>query len=75
MREVRTMGAVNWVGLGTLYAKEVRRFMKVGLQTIIAPTLTSLLFLAIFALALSRAVTEIAGVPPVCRLSSSWRPA
>ncbi len=63
MREVRTMGAVNWVGLGTLYTKEVRRFMKVGLQTVIAPTMTSLLFLAVFSLALGRAVSEIAGVP------------
>ena len=48
----RRLGAVNWLGLWELYLKEVRRFIKVWLQTIAAPVVTSLLFLAIFALAL-----------------------
>ena len=47
----RDMGPVNWLGLWTLYIREVRRFTKVWLQTIAAPVMTSLLFLAIFALA------------------------
>lgn len=59
---IRPMGMVNWVGLATLYGKEVRRFLKVGLQTVVAPTIASLLFLAIFALALGRAVNELGGV-------------
>ncbi len=59
---IRPMGAVNWVGLATLYGKEVRRFLKVGFQTVVAPTIASLLFLAIFALALGRAVNELGGV-------------
>ena len=42
----------NWLGLWTLYAREVRRFAKVYNQTILAPMVTTLLFLAIFALAL-----------------------
>jgi ABC-2 type transport system permease protein len=50
------------VGLGTLYGKECRRFFKVWLQTIVAPTITSMLFLAVFTLALGRAVPEIGGV-------------
>ena len=37
---------------GTLYWREVRRFIKVYNQTRVAPVVTSLLFLAIFALAL-----------------------
>ncbi|QLH39041.1 MAG: ABC transporter permease [Defluviicoccus sp.] len=45
-------GASNWLGLWTLYAREVRRFAKVYNQTIIAPMVTTLLFLAVFALAL-----------------------
>jgi len=57
------MGAVNWRGLWELYLKEVRRFTKVWLQTIAAPLVTSLLFLAIFALALGRTVEEVGGVP------------
>lgn len=42
---------VNWEGLRTLYVKEVRRFFKVQLQTIWAPAVTTLLFLAIFTVA------------------------
>lgn len=43
---------VNWLGLWTLYTREVRRFIKVYNQTVLAPVVTILLFLAIFALAL-----------------------
>jgi ABC-2 type transport system permease protein len=61
--EPRRLGAVNWLGLWTLYVKEVRRFGKVATQTIIAPVVTTLLFLAIFALALGGASREVGGVP------------
>jgi ABC-2 type transport system permease protein len=57
------IGAVNWLGLWTLCAKEVRRFMKIPAQTILAPTMTTLVFLAIFALALGGAVRTVDGVP------------
>ena len=53
---------VNWQGLKTLYLKEVRRFFKVQLQTVWAPAMTTLLFLAIFALALGRAKPSVMGV-------------
>ena len=42
---------INWIGLWTLYDKEVRRFLKVFMQTLAAPVVTTLLFLAIFTLA------------------------
>ena len=58
----RHMGAVNWLGLWTLYAKEVRRFLNVYLQTVAAPVVTSLLFLAVFLLALGRAVETVNGI-------------
>ncbi|MEQ9488793.1 MAG: ABC transporter permease [Alphaproteobacteria bacterium] len=58
----RRYGAVNWVGLHELYLKEVKRFLKVFTQTIAAPVVTTLLFLAIFSLALGRAVTQVNGV-------------
>jgi len=54
----RHIGAVNWRGAWELYVKEVRRFLKVYLQTIAAPIVTTLIFLAIFALALGRDVTR-----------------
>ncbi len=47
----RNYGAVNWMGLKTLYLREVRRFFKVGMQTIFAPVVSSLLFMMIFKLA------------------------
>jgi ABC-2 type transport system permease protein len=60
--QVRRFGPVNWVGLRTLYFKEVRRFLKVATQTVLAPLVTTLLFLAIFSLALGRAVQTVGGV-------------
>ncbi|MBY3754734.1 MULTISPECIES: ABC transporter permease [Azospirillum] len=59
----RQVGAVNWVGLWTLYAREVRRFLKVHQQTVWAPVVTTLLFYAVFALALGGAVRMIGTVP------------
>jgi len=53
----RAIGAVNWRGAWELYVKEVRRFLKVYLQTVAAPIVTTLMFLAIFALALGRDVS------------------
>lgn len=49
---VPTIRSVNWGGLATLYVKEVRRFFKVQLQTIWAPAVTTLLYLAIFTVAI-----------------------
>ena len=34
---VRQFGRFNWLGLWTLYLKEVRRFTKVWMQTLMAP--------------------------------------
>ena len=43
--------------------REVQRFLKIGGQTVLAPAITALLFLAVFSLALGRAVETIGGVP------------
>tara|TARA_B100000676_G_scaffold288224_1_gene319582 strand:- start:3955 stop:4749 length:795 start_codon:yes stop_codon:yes gene_type:complete len=59
----RNLNPINWIGLRTHIGKEIQRFLKVGLQTLLAPTITTLLFLAIFSLALGRAVQSIGGVP------------
>ena len=53
----------NWIGLWTLYMREVRRFFKVYTQTLLAPVVTTLLFLAIFSLALGGAARSVGGVP------------
>jgi ABC-2 type transport system permease protein len=59
----RRFGAINWLGMWTLYVKEVRRFIKVITQTVAAPVITTLLFLAIFSLALGRLRPDVQGVP------------
>ena len=53
---------VNWIGLRTLYMKEVRRFFKVQTQTIWAPAITTLLFLVIFTVAMGRGDRMVLGV-------------
>ncbi len=60
---MRSADAINWLGLWTLYMREVWRFVKVYQQTVFAPMATTLLFLAIFSLALGRAVEVVGGVP------------
>lgn len=58
----RLIRNVNWVGLKTLYMKEVRRFFKVQLQTIWAPAITTLLYLIIFTVALGSVKPTVLGV-------------
>ena len=52
----------NYLSVLSLFKKEVFRFFKVGIQTIIGPAVSSLLFLAVFNLALGRSVQTINGV-------------
>ena len=37
----RVYQGVNWEGLKTLYFREIRRFIKVGTQTLAAPVVTA----------------------------------
>src|ERR1700733_3165625 len=61
--QVRRFGAVNWQGLWTLYLREVRRFLKVSMQTLFAPVVTTLIFLMIFLLAMNGQSRTMDGVP------------
>jgi ABC-2 type transport system permease protein len=56
------LSGVNWVGLKTLYIKEVRRFFKVQMQTVWAPAITTLLYLVIFTVALGGSGRTVMGV-------------
>jgi ABC-2 type transport system permease protein len=47
----RAYHGVNWEGLKTLYLREVRRFLKVGMQTLAAPVVTALLYMLVFVVA------------------------
>jgi ABC-2 type transport system permease protein len=60
---VRVIHRFNWAGAFALYLKEVRRFIKVQLQTVWAPSVTTFLYLVIFSLALGGASRKVLGVP------------
>ncbi len=56
------MTSYNYLCFLTLIKKEIFRFLKVGIQTVVGPAISSLLFLAVFSLALGRSVDKINGV-------------
>jgi ABC-2 type transport system permease protein len=59
----RRYPGVNWVGVQTLYLREVRRFWKVGAQTVAAPVVTTLLYMLVFVVALQNARPPLHGTP------------
>ena len=59
----RDYHGVNWTGAKTLYVKEVKRFWKVGMQTLAAPVLNALLYLLIFVVAMVGVRPAVDGVP------------
>tara|TARA_B100000959_G_C14844377_1_gene567427 strand:- start:24 stop:836 length:813 start_codon:yes stop_codon:yes gene_type:complete len=48
----KKFGYFNWLGFFTLYQKEIFRFLKVMIQTIISPLVSALLFLMVLSLAI-----------------------
>ena len=50
-RLVRQYGKMNGLGLWTLFKREIGRFLKVWMQTVFAPVVTTLLFMTVFKLA------------------------
>ena len=59
----RRFGFINWIGLWTLYKKEVQRFFIVWIQTLFSPLITSLLFLLVISLAIGEERGNVLGVP------------
>src|SRR5258706_8434446 len=58
----RDYHGVNWAGFRTLYLREIRRFWKVGTQTLAAPVVTALLYMMVFVVAVKGAAPPIEGV-------------
>lgn len=56
-------GQANWLGVWYLYRREVTRFAKIFGQTLLAPLVSALLFLAIFAVVFGGADRSVQGVP------------
>ena len=59
----KKFGYINWLGFYTLYKKEVLRFLKVMIQTIISPLVTALLFLMVLSLAIGNERGGALGFP------------
>ncbi|WP_370160668.1 ABC transporter permease [Limimaricola soesokkakensis] len=60
---VRRFGRVNWLGLQTLILREIKRFMNVWSQTVMAPLINAGLFLLIFTIAIGSRRGDVMGVP------------
>ena len=67
----KKFGYINWSGFYTLYKKEILRFLKVAIQTIISPLVTSLLFLMVLSLAIGNERGEALGYPFITFLIST----
>ena len=59
----RRFGRVNWLGLQTLAEREIKRFLVVYTQTLVAPMVTAALFLLIFSIAIGPRRGDVMGVP------------
>ncbi|MBQ1202816.1 MAG: ABC transporter permease [Loktanella sp.] len=59
---VRRFGRVNWLGAWTLTIREIRRFLNVWLQTVMAPLINAGLFLMIFTIAIGSQRGDVMGV-------------
>jgi len=58
---IRRFGAVNWIGLRALAAREVHRFTSIWTQTVLAPVATSVLFMLVFWLAFGERRGDVQG--------------
>lgn len=59
----RDYGAINLLGLKTLYEREVRRFMKVAVQTVFGPVVSTWLLMAVFVMAFGADTRTVSGIP------------
>lgn len=53
----------NWVGLYTMFRREVSRTMRVMVQTLVAPVISAVLYLFIFGTVIGTKIDDFAGVP------------
>jgi len=56
------MTNVNWIGLYTFIRREVTRFLRVSVQTLISPWISATLFIVVFGKIVGSRIDEIAGL-------------
>lgn len=54
---------VNWIGLYTMFRREVRRTLRVVIQTLVAPVISAALYIFIFGTVIGTRIDDFAGVP------------
>jgi ABC-2 type transport system permease protein len=54
---------INWIGLYTMFRREVQRTMRVMVQTLVAPVISAALYLFIFGSVIGMKIDDFAGVP------------
>jgi ABC-2 type transport system permease protein len=54
---------VNWIGLYTMFRREVERTLRVVVQTLVAPVISAALYLFIFGTVLGTKIDDFLGVP------------
>lgn len=54
---------VNWIGLYTIFRREVERTLRVVTQTLVAPVMSAALYLFIFGTVIGSKIEDFAGVP------------
>ena len=54
---------INLIGLYTMLRREVRRTMRVVIQTLVAPMVSATLYIFIFGMVIGSQITEVQGVP------------
>jgi ABC-2 type transport system permease protein len=54
---------INWIGLYTMFRREVQRTLRVVIQTLVAPVVSAALYLFIFGTVIGTKIDDFAGVP------------
>ena len=54
---------INWIGLYTMFRREVERTFRVVIQTLVAPVISATLYLFIFGTVIGSRIDDFAGVP------------
>ncbi len=54
---------VNLIGLYTMLRREVKRTLRVAIQTLVAPVISSALYIFIFGVVIGTQISEVSGVP------------
>jgi ABC-2 type transport system permease protein len=57
------MNGINWIGIGTLIRREIKRTFRVVIQTLVAPVVSASLYIFIFGTVIGSRIDTVLGVP------------